>query len=104
MEYVECIENIYHNLDIYKSIFVCKADLLNDCFHLLRQFDYPICKISEMEKFNNHISRIIIMDEYDVDNFSLITPKLSLTEVDMVLCIDNDVKIKQLENIRHIFL
>ena len=104
MEYISCIENIYHNLSIYKSIFVCRSDLLHDCYRILRKYDYPVCKVEELDKFNNHLSRIIILDEFDVHNFSLIRPNLSLNEVTMVLCIDNELKITQLENIPHIFL
>ncbi|QOI90279.1 hypothetical protein QKU58_gp052 [Pyramimonas orientalis virus] len=104
MKHLTYIENIFHKFDIYKSIFVCKANHLNDYYHALRKYDYPVCKIINMHDFNNHISRVLLIDEYDVQNFSLIEPDLLLNEVNMVLCIDNTLKIKQLENVPHIFL
>jgi hypothetical protein len=104
MEYISCIENIYHNHSIYKSIFVCTSQLLEECYRILQRHDYPVCKVSDMDKFNNHMSRIMIIDEFDVHNFSLIVPKISLDEVNLVLCIDSDLKIKQLKNVPYIFL
>jgi hypothetical protein len=101
---IKQIETLFESVSVYKSIFICKPNELNKIYKTLIMKDFPICKIPEVFKFNDHLSRILLIDENDVTNSLLLNNSVCFNEVNLVVCIKNKNVIKHLRYVPHIFL
>ena len=61
------IQNIYENININKALFVIKYNLLNDIKEKLIQDEYPVCSLKESYKFVNDTSRILLINNIEMD-------------------------------------
>lgn len=62
------IQNIYENININKALFVIKYNLLNDIKEKLMQNEYPVCSLKESDKFVNNTSRILLINNIEIDD------------------------------------
>ena len=64
---MDIILNIYENININKALFVIKYNLLNDIKEKLIQDEYPVCSLKESHKFVNDTSRILLINNIEMD-------------------------------------
>lgn len=100
------IELIYQQYDIYKSLFVCYNINVEKYFNALKDRDFSISKICDINKFKNHESRILLIDDNDVKHFDLIrlSCKLNISDISIIIYIDDIKPIKELVFIPKIIL
>lgn len=98
------IENIFETHSICKSIFVCRIHEFQTYYTILKHKDYPICKISKIDKFNNNFYRILLIDEYDAKNFTLLQNDLRMQDINLVLYINVNELINSISYIKFIVI
>lgn len=100
------IEMIYQQYSIYKSLFVCYNQNVEKYYNALKERDFSISKISDIHKFKNHESRILLIDDNDLNHFDLIkiSCKLNISDISIIIYIDDIKPIKELVFIPKIIL
>lgn len=94
------IDEIYTSLNIYKALFVCLKQDINDFSEYLKQRDYPVCGVDELNQFNNNEYRIMIIDH---DAFTQYTEQLDFSTIDTVINISVFEKVTDNINIKNYF-
>lgn len=98
------IENIFQEYNIFKSIFVCAGEHVELYYSALLNKDFPITKLETLYKFNNNLSRILLLDDKSIDAFDLLKSTVDTSDVNLVIFLDNTTEINFLENVPQIFL
>lgn len=99
------IENIFETYSICKSIFVCPIANLQPYYKSLKQQDYPVCKINEIDKFNDNLYRILLIDEFDAKNFTLLQNTIKkMKDINLVIYINTNEVIHSISDINFIFI
>lgn len=98
------INQIYNTYNIYKCILIVESSCLTPLYNLLQKHDYPVATKYELKKFIHHHSRILIIDINETNTFHNIVDCLNKDEINMIICIDNEISLRQFENVHHIFL
>ena len=93
---IENIERIYSEFNIHKAIFVSfNYESTTKLFKRLQLRHFPISRIQcldEVHKFNNHDSRILIMDYIDLSCIHILAKEylINLKDIDFIIIIGND--------------
>jgi GGDEF domain-containing protein len=94
------IDEIYTSLNIYKALFVCLSQDIDGFSKYLKQKDYPVCGVEELDKFNNNEYRIMIID---YDTFKHYNDALDFSTIDTVINISVFEKVTANNNIKNYF-
>jgi hypothetical protein len=100
------IERIYETYSIYKSIFICKDETINELYYMLIKRNFPVSKTCDLKNFNDNLSRILLIDEIDANYFNILCSFLNLKNVNFVIYCDRSFsKLNDLPPfINHIFI
>lgn len=98
------INQIYDTYNIYKCILIVQSSCLKPLYDLLQKHDYPVATKYELKNFINDHSRILLIDINEAKCFNNKVDCLDKDEINMIICIDNEIKLHQFENVHHIFL
>ena len=83
------INNIYENINIYNALFIITPTLFNDIFDKLKNDDYPVTTLNEKKKFIENISRILLINNTQLDNiYNDSELKKSLQKVNLIIFIE----------------
>jgi len=66
------VDTIYENRSIYKSIFICPSEYLEEYKSSLQRRDYPVSTMVDIQSFIEDRTRILLFDEVDIDLFDVI--------------------------------
>lgn len=102
--YLWKINQIYHTYNIYKSIIIVDSVNLLYLYNLLQKQDYPITTANDIKRFIDNQARILLLDINEANNIVNVAEHLNKDEVNMIICIDNEIRLKQFENVHYIFL
>lgn len=102
--YLRDINQIYNTHNIYKCILIVDPSCLTNLYFLLQKHDYPVAMKCELGKFIEHQSRMLIIDTNETNDIPNVVDYLNKDEINMIICIDNEIRMRQFENVHHIFL
>lgn len=100
------IEKIYETYSIYKSIFICKDEMINELYYRLMKHNFPVSKTCDLKNFNENLSRILLIDEIDAKYFNILCNFLNLKNVNFVIYCDRSLsKLNDIASfINHIYI
>ena len=98
------IETIFQEYNIFKSVFVCSGNHIDLYYTTLLNNDFPVSRLDTLHKFNNHDSRILLLDEESVNNFDLLKTKIDISDINMVIYMDETSAQLFVENVPYFFL
>ena len=98
------INQIYHTYNIYKSIIIVDSSSLPNLYNLMQKQDYPITTRYDIEKFIDNQARILLLDINEANDIHNVVEYLKKDEINVIICIDNEIRLRQFENAHHIFL
>jgi len=101
---ISAIDDIYKSNNIYKALFICNQDKFNDYLKELKQNDYPISLLTELDELNSNSSRILFVSSLDVDYLELILHKINWQDFTIQINIDCNPRIDLLGDIETFFL
>lgn len=101
---IDKIENIFQDYNIFKSIFVCSVGKIDTYFTLLLQNDFPITKLETIHKFNNHHSRILLLDEESIKHLDFLECDINISDINMVIYLDDITPSECFDNVPVFFL
>jgi len=87
-KWLSSVDTIFENRSIYKSIFICPSEYFEEYKTVLQKHDYPISTIYDIELFIEDKTRILLLDEIDIDLFDIIlhrTYDTLMSKVDTVI-------------------
>jgi len=70
----------------------------------MQKQDYPITTRHDIKSLIDNQSRILLLDINEANNINNVIEHLNKDEINMVICIDNEIRLSQFENVHHIFL
>ena len=83
------INNIYETINIIKSVFIINPGLTDTIYKKLKENEYPVCLLKDSSKFIDNKSRILLIEDTDIDNiYQNSKLYLSLKLVNLVIFID----------------
>lgn len=103
-KHVHFIRDIFSTLNIYKCLIVCHTDIFYSLHKQLVKNDYPISTLMELNKFNQHLDRILFLDNIDAKYMSTIASQINFEGINLVIYVNVKKKICGLENLYSIFL
>lgn len=98
------INQIYHTYNIYKSIIIVDSLSLPYLYNLMQKQDYPITTRYDIKRLIDNQARILLLDINEANNIHNVVDYLNKDEINMIICIDNEIRLRQFENVHHIFL
>lgn len=98
------INQIYHTYNICKSIIVVDSLHIDHLYKLMQKQDYPVTTIYDIERIIDNQARILLLEFEEVENMNNNITYLDKDEINMIICIDNEKRLRQFENVHHIFL
>lgn len=101
---VHDIERIFQEYNIFKSIFVCVGEHVEEYYTALSNRDFPITKLETLHKFNNNHSRVLLLDDKSVDAFDMLRETINTSDVNMVIYLDDVPEKTFVENVPYFFL
>ena len=101
---ISAIDDIYKSNNIYKALFICNQDLFDDCLQALKQNDYPISLLTEVDELNSNSSRILFVSHLDVNYLELVLHKINCQDFTIQINIDCNPRIDLLGDIETFFL
>ena len=83
------INTIYENINIIKAVFIINPELTHTIYEKLKENEYPVCLLKDSNRFIDNKSRIILIEDTDIDNIHQNNKLyLSLKLVNLVIFID----------------
>tara|TARA_Y100000389_G_scaffold90039_1_gene86580 strand:- start:3638 stop:3850 length:213 start_codon:yes stop_codon:yes gene_type:complete len=70
----------------------------------MQKQDYPVTTIYDIERIIDNQARILLLEFEEVENMNNNITYLDKDEINMIICIDNEKRLRQFENVHHIFL
>ena len=69
MSYKNQIDNIFSSSSIYKSLIICcNSYVMKDLYDNMRDDEYPVTDIIQLNKFKLNDSRVLLINEVDFHN------------------------------------
>ncbi len=65
---IKNINNIYESINIYNAFFIIEPELLNDVYNKLKNNDYPVSTINDINKFIDNSSRILLINNTQIND------------------------------------
>lgn len=87
-KWLSSVDMIFENRSIYKSIFICPSEYFEEYKSILQKHDYPISTMFDIDLFIDDKTRILLLDEIDIDLFDIIlyrTHYTLMSKVDTVI-------------------
>lgn len=75
MDIIAIIDNIYQNINIYKSLIITRMDNISELINNLSDLDYPVIDYREI---NDNARVILLSDDTDLNNLGLLLSQISI--------------------------
>lgn len=95
------INQIYNTYNIYKSIIIVDSTSLPYLYNIMQKQDYPVSTIYDIRRLIDNQARILLLDINETNN---VIDYLNKDEINMIICIDNEIRLRHFEKVHHIFL
>lgn len=90
MDYKIHIDDIYTSRSVYKSLIICHDNYLTDkLVQQLREDNYPISTLQNIEQYLIDQSRILIIDYIDYSNLEQFIDADNLNKINLVIFINS---------------
>ena len=90
MDYKIHIDDIYTSRSVYKSLIICHDNYLTDkLVQQLREDNYPISTLQNIEQYLIDQSRILIIDYIDYSNLEQFIDVDNLNKINLVVFINS---------------